>query len=95
MVWAPTVMNVWRSPRAALAAGVLSLAGSAFTEQTPAKAEEAAKPACITDISGFKMHGKTPVYEMMLQNACAQCVRCRVYLNVETARGSSRGDAAA
>ena len=71
----------------------MSLAGAAFAEQTPAKAEEAAKPACITDISGFKMQGKTPVYEMTLQNACAQRIRCRVYLNVATARGSSRGEA--
>ncbi len=39
------------------------------------------------------MHGKTPVYEMMLQNACAQRMRCRVYLNGETAGGASRGEA--
>jgi hypothetical protein len=77
---------------AALPAGVLSLAGAAFADQTPPKAEEA-KPACITDTSGFKMQGKTPVYEMTLQNACAQRIKCRVYLNVETARGPSRGEA--
>ena len=71
---------------AALAAGVLSFAGAAV-------ADEAAKPACITDTSGFKMQGKVPVYEMTLQNACAERIKCRVFLNIETARGSSRGEA--
>jgi hypothetical protein len=61
-------------------------------QEPPAKAEEA-KPACITDTSGFKMQGKTPVYEMTLQNTCAQRIKCKVYLNVETARGSTRGEA--
>jgi hypothetical protein len=61
-------------------------------QESPAKAEEA-KPACITDTSGFKMQGKTPVYEITLQNTCAQRIKCRVYLNVETARGSNRGEA--
>lgn len=77
---------------AALAVGLLSFVGTASADDPPAKAEEA-KPACITDTSGFKMHGKTPVYEMTLQNTCAQRIKCRVYLNVETARGSNRGEA--
>jgi len=79
----------------ALAAGIVSLAGVAFGDDAPAKAdaEQATKPSCITDTSGFKMHGKTPVYEMTLQNSCAERIRCRVYLNVETARGSARGEA--
>jgi hypothetical protein len=78
---------------AALAAGALTLAGAAFADQTPPKADGAAKAACITDTSGFKMHGKTPVYEMTLQNTCAERIKCRVYLNVETAKGSTRGEA--
>jgi len=89
-------MTIVRSiAAAALAAGVLSFTGAAFGEDAPAApdADQAKKPACITDTSGFKMQGKTPVYEMTLQNACAERVKCRVYLNVETARGSSRGEA--
>ena len=80
---------------AVLAAGVVSFTGVAFGDDAPAgpDAGQAKKPVCITDTSGFKMQGKTPVYEMTLQNGCAERVKCRVYLNVETARGSSRGEA--
>ncbi|HEX5211743.1 MAG TPA: hypothetical protein VFW22_08415 [Pseudolabrys sp.] len=80
---------------AALAAGVVSLAGAAFGDDAPAApdADHAKKPACITDTSGFKMQGKTPVYEMTLQNTCAERVKCRVYLKVDTARGATRGEA--
>ena len=80
---------------AALAAGVVSFAGAALADDAPAKAdaEQTAKSSCITDTSGFKMQGKTPVYEMTLQNACAERIKCKVYLNVDTARGPSRGEA--
>jgi hypothetical protein len=80
---------------AALAAGALSLAGAAFADQTPPKADagEAPRAACISETSDFKMHGKTPVYEITLQNTCAERIKCRVYLNVATARGSTRGEA--
>lgn len=80
---------------AALAAGVMLFAGPVFGDDAPATpdAGQAEKTACITDTSGFKMQGKTPVYEMTLQNSCAERVKCRVFLNVETARGSTRGEA--
>jgi hypothetical protein len=80
---------------AALVAGVMSFAGAALGDDARAKAdtEQTAKSSCITDTSGFKMHGKTPVYEMTLQNACVELIKCKVYLSVETARGSTRGEA--
>lgn len=80
---------------AALVAGVVSFAGAALADDAPAKAdaEQTAKSSCITDTSGFKMQGKTPVYEMTLQNSCAERIKCKVYLNVETARGATRGEA--
>jgi hypothetical protein len=89
-------MPIARCVYAALILGFATLAQAqtapATGQEPPAKAEEA-KAACITDTSGFKMHGKTPVYEMTLQNTCAQRIKCRVYLNVTTARDQVRGEA--
>ena len=88
----PTAKCVYAALILGLATAAQAQTAPVTGQEPPAKAEEP-KPACITDTSGFKMQGKTPVYEMTLQNTCAERIKCRVYLNVETARGSTRGEA--
>ena len=88
---------------AALAAAVIT-AGAVFfaaadepKHDTGAKAETAAEPAksplagCITDTANFKAEDKRAYFIVALENACEQRVKCEVFANIRTARGSKRG----
>jgi hypothetical protein len=66
------------------------------TEQRPApqaQAKPEAKPACISDHSGFKTVGKTSGYMIVLENACAQRQRCKVSAYVVTSQGAKQANA--
>ena len=85
---------------AALAAAVLTAAAAMFASaQEPhvvavAAAAEPAKSAlegCISDSSNFKAEDKHAYFIVALENACEQRVKCEVFANIRTARGSKRG----
>lgn len=63
-------------------------------ETKPADAKPAAEPApndCVTDTTGFQMHGKSPAYVTTLENKCERRLRCRLDLYVTTAKGPTQG----
>ena len=62
--------------------------------QTPPPVAEAGSTAqgeCLTDHGGFKRQGNGAVYTVELENKCEQRLKCRVYVNVSSAKGSAQG----
>lgn len=64
-------------------------------QQQPPKAEAGATAQgdCLTDNGGFKRQGNSAVYTVELENKCEQRLKCRVYVNVSSAKGSAQGHA--
>jgi hypothetical protein len=56
--------------------------------QTP---PPAAPNDCISANESFKMRGKTPVFEVALENKCERRFRCRIDVYVTSAKGVSQG----
>ena len=59
-----------------------------------AAAAEPAKSAlegCITDTANFKAEDNRAYFIVALENACEQRVKCEVFANIRTARGSKHG----
>ena len=76
------------------------LTGAALAQnasgQTPPPVAEAGTTAqgdCLTDNGGFKRQGNNAVYTVELENKCEQRLKCRVYVNVSSAKGSAQGQA--
>jgi len=84
---------------AALAAAVIT-AGAAMFASADEPAPKAAAPAgagksalegCITDTANFKAEDKRAFFIVALENTCEQRVKCEIFANIRTARGSRRG----
>jgi hypothetical protein len=69
--------------------------GQDVGQQAPPKAEAGATAQgdCLTDNGGFKRQGNNAVYTVELENKCEQRLKCRVYVNVSSAKGSAQGQA--
>ena len=46
---------------------------------------------CIEENSDFKMSGKHPAFVVELENKCEQRMKCRVDVNVSSAKGAAQG----
>ena len=83
---------------AALAAAAITAAVLfAFAQEPAPQVAAAVEPVksalegCITDSSNFKAEDKHAYFIVALENACEQRVKCEVFANIRTARGSKRG----
>lgn len=76
---------------------VAAAAVFASAQEPAAKVAAAVEPVksalegCITDTSNFKAEDKHAFFIVELANACDQRVKCEVFANIRTARGSKRG----
>jgi hypothetical protein len=77
-----------------------NFAGAASPQNAPTPAQELppvadagtnAQANCIDESDNFKRRGKTPIFEIALENKCEQRMSCRVYAYVTTAKGPSQG----
>jgi hypothetical protein len=69
--------------------------GQNVGQQAPpvAEAGSTAQGDCLTDNGGFKRQGNSAVYTVELANKCEQRLKCRVYVNVSSAKGAAQGQA--
>jgi len=85
----------WRRLALAMLLGC-ALTSAAAAEDVP---KDAAKPVeltpneCVSEDSGFKMHGKSPAYVVELTNKCERRLRCKVNVYVTNAFGPTQGQA--
>ena len=93
-------MRIYRCLAGAAAAAAVMIAAAAMfaSAQEPApKVASAAEPAksalegCVTDTANFKAEDKHAYFIVALENGCEQRVKCEVFANIRTARGSKRG----
>jgi len=93
-------MKIYRCLAGAAAAAAVMIAAAAMfaaaQEPAPQVAAAADPPkgtleGCITDSSNFKAEDKHAYFIVALENACEQRVKCEVFANIRTARGSKRG----
>jgi len=76
------------------AAAVFASAQEPASNVVAAAAAEPAKSAlegCITDTANFKAEDNRAYFIVALENACEQRVKCEVFANIRTARGSKHG----
>ena len=78
------------------------LTGAALAQNAPASGQTPPPVAetgttsqgdCLTDNGGFKRQGNSAVYTVELENKCEQRLKCRVYVNVSSAKGAAQGQA--
>ena len=78
-----------------LLCGILTgaaLAQNATGQEPPkAAAEPTAPNDCIAEQADFKLRGKQPIFEIVLENKCERRLRCRVDVYVTSARGAAQG----
>jgi hypothetical protein len=62
--------------------------------QTPPPQPDAgttAQTECISEHDGYEMRGKTPTFVITLENKCEQRLKCEIFANISSARGSAKG----
>ena len=73
--------------------GVAAFAADDPGQKPPAEQKPASRKECVVDSGDFAMRGKTPIYVITIENKCEQRLRCKVYVNVMSAKGSAEGHA--